>query len=296
MLLFLKIIEMTKKAELSNQSLKIPKVILITASILQTISPKWAARFAAKLFTTPLKHKIPKREMKMDSHSQQSLLFIPKINKKIVVYEYGNFEWKVLLVHGWSGRGTQLFKCADELLEKGYGIISFDAPGHGKSGSSTTIMPEFIACILEIQKQFGPFEFAIGHSLGGMSIINAVKRGLLIKKAAIIGSGDLIQDILERFVEAIQLEPKIAVMMKQQFESKRGEKMEDYATSIAAKEVSIPVLIVHDKDDVEVPVSCAENIHTNLVNSTLFITERLGHRKILGNEKVINEILLFLEQ
>jgi pimeloyl-ACP methyl ester carboxylesterase len=286
---------MTKKTELSNQSLKIPKAILITASILQTIYPKWAARFATKLFITPLKHKIPKRELKMDTHSKQSILFIPKIKKSIVVYEYGSFDKKVLLVHGWSGRGTQLFKCADALLEKGFKVISFDAPAHGKSGSSTTIMPEFIACILEIQKQFGSFEFAVGHSLGGMSIINAVKRGLIIKKAVIIGSGDIIQDIIERFVAAIQLQPKIALMMKNQFEFENGESMENYATSIAAKEVTIPVLIVHDKDDVEVPVSCAENIHHHLKNSTLLITERLGHRKILGNERVIQQLLLFLE-
>jgi hypothetical protein len=43
---------------------------------------------------------------------------IPEIKKEIVVYEYG-YSQKKVLVHGWSGEGTQLFKIADELVNKG---------------------------------------------------------------------------------------------------------------------------------------------------------------------------------
>jgi hypothetical protein len=53
-----------------------------------------------------------------------------------------------------------LFKIADELLKQGYSI-SFDAPAHGKSPGKTTIMVDFITTILEIDKQFGPFDAAI---------------------------------------------------------------------------------------------------------------------------------------
>jgi hypothetical protein len=51
---------------------------------------------------------------------------IPTINKSVVVYQYGS-DKKVLLVHGWSGRGTQLVKIADALLKSGCSTISFDA-------------------------------------------------------------------------------------------------------------------------------------------------------------------------
>lgn len=285
---------MTKKAEIPNQSLQIPKAITRTAKFLQAISPKLATLFAAKLFTTPLKYKIPKREFHMEENSRQTKLFIPKINKEIVVYHYGESEHKVLLVHGWSGRGTQLFKIADGLLSKGFSTLSFDAPAHGKSGSKTTLMPEFIASILEIEKQFGPFEFAIGHSLGGMSILNAIKQGLKIKKAVIIGSGDIIQDILDDFVLKLELNPKVALMMKNHFEKKFGEPMENYAASFAARSVEIPVLIIHDENDEEIPIQAARNIHRNLKFGQIFITEKLGHRKILGDKKVIEKILDFI--
>lgn len=285
---------MTKKGDIPNQSLQIPKVITHTGKLLQAISPKLATLFAAKLFTTPLKHSIPKRELHMEQNSKQQKLWVPKINKAINVYQYGESKCKVLLVHGWSGRGTQLVKIAEALLQKGFSTISFDAPAHGKSRSKTTLMPEFIASILEIEKQFGPFEYAIGHSLGGMSVLNAIKEGLPIKKAVIIGSGDIIQDILDDFVSKLELKPETASMMKAHFEKKFGVAMESYSASFAAKSVEIPVLIIHDEHDDEIDIKAAHNIHRNLRNGKILITEKLGHRKILGDKKVIESILNFI--
>lgn len=285
---------MTKKAEIPNQSLQIPKIITLTAKLLQAISPKLATLFSAKLFTSPIKHKIPKRELCMEQNSIQQKLWIPKINKEINMYHYGESENKILLVHGWSGRGTQLFKIAEELIKNGFSTVSFDAPAHGKSGSKTTLMPEFIASIIEIEKQFGPFEFAIGHSLGGMSILNAVKEGLKIKKVVNIGSGDIIQDILDDFVSKMELKPETASLMKTHFENKFGVEMESYSASFTAKSVEIPVLVVHDKNDDEISVHAAHNIHQNLKKGEILITEKLGHRKILGDKKVIETILNFI--
>jgi alpha-beta hydrolase superfamily lysophospholipase len=63
-------------------------------------------------------------------------------------------EKKILLIHGWSGRGTQLCSIADCFVKKGYTTISFDAPAHGKSPGKTSDMTEFIATILELERKF----------------------------------------------------------------------------------------------------------------------------------------------
>ena len=285
---------MTKKTTIEAQTLKIPKVILLTAKLLEVISPKLVTVFAAKLFTTPIKHKIPKREHHMDRESKQHVLHIPSIKKDINIYHYGSGAKKVLLVHGWSGRGTQLVKIADELLNLGYSTISFDAPAHGKSKGNSSIMLEFIESILEIDKEFGPFEFAVGHSLGGMSIINAIKQNLEVKKAIIIGSGDIIQDIINDFTNKLNLQNDISVKLKDHFENKFNLKMDDFSASIAGKEVKIPVLLVHDKNDTDVDIKASYSIHKNIENSELYITEKLGHRKILGNNEVIKKIVEFI--
>ncbi len=221
----IKFIEMTKKSQLKNQSLPIPKPILVTAKFLQAISLKLVTLFAAKLFTTPLKHKVPKREWSMETKSIKQRILVPKIKKEIQTYQYGTGSQKVLLVHGWSGRGTQLVKIADRVLEMGYQVISFDAPAHGKSQGKTTLMPEFVASILELEKKYGPFEYAIGHSLGGMSLLNAIKQGLKVKKAVVISSGNIIQDIIVDFTDKLQLKVFVAYRLKDYFEIKTGEKI-----------------------------------------------------------------------
>ena len=286
---------MLKKTDNKTKSLKIPKLITLTASFLEIISTKLATVFAAKLFRTPIKHKIPKRELIMDQNSTQFKLFIPSIKKEIVIYKYGESSKKILLVHGWSGRGTQMYKIADELIKNGYSTISFDAPSHGKSSGNSTIMVEFIASILEIQKVLGPFDAAVGHSLGGMSLLNSVNKNLNLNKLVIIGSGNLISDIIKDFVYDIGMKSKQKKLLQLYFEKKYKEKMDNFSSYINAQKINIPVLIIHDQNDDEVSIKCAYQIMENLKTGKLLITENLGHRKILGNEKVIFEIIKFIK-
>ncbi|EIA07741.1 alpha/beta hydrolase [Flavobacterium frigoris] len=285
---------MTKNTSIHTQSLKIPKFILLSSKFISYISPKLTTLYAAKLFTTPIKHKVPKRELHMDRDSVQNLITVPSLNKDVVVYEYGQNEKKILLVHGWSGRGTQLVKIADELLKSGYSTVSFDATGHGKSPGNNSIMTDFIAAIIEIDKQYGPFDAAIGHSLGGMSVLNAINKGLRLKCAAIIGSGDIVQDIIDDFVAKLELKPEFATSLRLHFEKKYGGKMNDYSAYKAAKDTDIPILVIHDKDDPEVSVKAGINIHKHLKNGTLMLTEGLGHRKVLGNHEVVHKVIQFI--
>lgn len=274
--------------------LKVPKILILIGKILQFFSIKLTTLYLARLFTTPIKHKVPKRELEMDDNSFHKRILIPVINKEIVVYQYGKSDKKILLVHGWSGRGTQLVKFADAFVDKGYATISFDAPAHGKSSGNSTIMTEFIASIIEIDNKFGPFEAAVGHSLGGMALLNAIKKGLKINRLTIIGSGDKVKDILDDFVSKLELKPEFSSHLQQHFEKKYNEPMENYSGHSAAKMVDIPVLVIHDENDYEVPVETSINIHDNLKNGELLITQHLGHRKILGNPFVIEKTIEFI--
>ncbi|KUO68448.1 MAG: alpha/beta hydrolase [Lutibacter sp. BRH_c52] len=275
---------------------KIPASIIASGKILQFIAPPLAILYAIKLFRTPIRFKTPARENMMADSAQKKLVLIPELNKEVMVYSYGYSKRKVLLIHGWSGRGTQLFKIADKLLENGFMTISFDAPAHGKSTGKTTMMNEFVKTAQFLEKEFGPFEIAIGHSLGGMTVLNSVKLGLNVKKAIVIGSGDVITDIIKEFVAKIQLKPKLVNKIKQHFYRKFGEDIDNYSAYIAAKSVKIPILVIHDTEDAEVPVSCAHHIRQNLEQGEILITNGLGHSRILKDSKVINRIVEFINR
>jgi pimeloyl-ACP methyl ester carboxylesterase len=273
---------------------KIPSSIIATGKILQLIAPPLATLFAIKLFRTPIRFNTPPRENMMAESAQKKMILIPKLNKEVMVYSYGYSKRKILLIHGWSGRGTQLFKIADKMLENGFMTISFDAPAHGKSTGKTTMMNEFVQTAQFLEKEFGPFEIVLGHSLGGMTVLNAIKQGLNAKKGIVIGSGDVISDIIKEFVAKIQLKPKMADSIKRQFYKNFGEDIDNYSAYIAAKSVKIPILVIHDTEDAEVPVSCAHNIRQNLEQGEILITNGLGHSRILKDAKVINRIIEFI--
>ncbi len=279
-----------------NNIPKIPASIIFTGKLLQFFSSALAAKFAIKLFKTPIRFVTPEREKMMAESAQNELHFIPEIKKEVMVYTYGYSKRKALLVHGWSGRGTQLYTIADKLLENGYMTISFDAPAHGKSSGKTTMMTEFIATSKYLEDKFGPFEIAVGHSLGGMAILNSIKQGVHLKKAIIIGSGDMISDIITEFVHKLELKEKLVPKIKHHFYKKFGEHIDNYAGSIAAKDVKIPTLVIHDTDDNDVPVSCAHNIRQNLQQGEVLITNGLGHRRILKDPKVISQIIEFIKR
>ncbi|AOW11371.1 alpha/beta hydrolase family protein [Flavobacterium gilvum] len=287
---------MTKNTSNHIKPLKIPKILVLSSKVIAFLSDKWVTVYASKLFTTPIKHKVPKREIDMDQKSIQQMIVIPEINRKVNIYQYGKSEKKVLLVHGWSGRGTQLCKIADEMLKLGYATVSFDAPAHGKSPGNSTIMVDFIASILEIDRLFGPFEIAIGHSLGGMSVLNAIKKDFRVDKAIIIGSGDIVQDITDDFISKLGLKPKISKLLCQYFEKKYGERMENFDAYKAAEKTLIPTLVIHDENDPEVPVKAGIHIYDHLKNGELMLTKRLGHRKILADFLVIEKITNFIKK
>ncbi len=281
-------------AQKQEKVLEVPRYIKNTSKVLQTLNKNMAAAFALKLFETPIKYKMPKREQKMFEVSHKSKLTLPESGKEIVVYENKFGPKKVLLVHGWNGRGTQLVSIAKAFKELNYTIISFDAPGHGKSAKTTANMKHFIEAVFELDKKYNGFDVMIGHSLGGMSVINSLGRGLQTDKAVIIGSGNTTKAITEDFLGTIGMKQKLTPTLINLFERKYNDKMTNYDVADQALKVNVPVLIIHDKNDKDVPFTAAEAISKNLQKNELLITTGLGHRKILGDENVIEKIVQFV--
>lgn len=68
---------MAIKTTKANQSLKIPKLITASSKLIAFISPKLVRLLTSKIFTTPIKYIIPKRELEMNNNSVQILIKIP---------------------------------------------------------------------------------------------------------------------------------------------------------------------------------------------------------------------------
>lgn len=56
----------------------------------------------------------------------------------------------------------------------------------------------------------------------------------------------------------------------------------------------IPTLLIHDEHDIEVPISESKILAKAFNQSELFVTEGLGHRKILKSDEVHAKISGFV--
>lgn len=284
-----------KSSPKNHNSLIIPRSIIVFGKMVQFLSKDLATLFVAKLFATPVKYPAPARELTMRNSAKKERIKIPGIDKEIQVYIYGYSKTKVLMVHGWAGRGTQLYQIADRILENRMMVISFDGPAHGLSSGKKTNMLEFLETIKEVNATYGPFDVAIGHSLGGISLINAVADGLKVNKLVTIGADNSIPQIFNYFIEKMELKPVISTKLVALAEKKLNKKLDSLTSEHKAAKIDIPTLIIHDSEDKYVSVRSAVSIRQSLRNGELLITNGLGHHRIFKDSFVAQRIIDFIQ-
>ena len=284
-----------KKKKKLKQGIAVPLWLKQSLRLIEGISPELGMRVAAHIFSKPLKFKLPEKERKALAYCHQAWVAVPDINETIMCFEWKNNGEKVLLAHGWSGRGTQLYAIAESLHKKGYHVISFDAPAHGKSTGKITNMLQWGAAIKALNNHYEKFDIYIGHSLGSMAILKYCEQASNAKKIITIGSGDQMRTIFDNFIMSVGLKPKTSERMKTYFQDKYNININEYDASYVVRQQQTPTLIIHDEDDHDINVSCAKNIHKQHPNATLMVTKGLGHRRILRDEKVIQKILSFIQ-
>ena len=276
--------------------LRIPTWIRFGVWLSQQLSTSLATQVALYLFFRPQRFKRPVREQEMHEHALQTSCYVPEIDKVVQVFRFAGKGAKVLLLHGWSGRGTQLFAFADELRKSNAEVVTFDMPAHGQSLGNKTNIVELVACIKEVYAKYGPFDHAIAHSMGSMALLRALRDGILMKSVAIIGSGDKIRNVFYRFSEQLQFSDKVTEQMIQAVEKKFGMNLESYSSSMSLEHLEMPLLIVHDKDDKETPFVYSKDLHEIANNSELLLTSGLGHHRILRDSKTVQHIVQFINQ
>ena len=274
-------------------SVRIPKYITSTARILEKISPKLALSFGLKIFYRPIRFARPERENKIYNTSEKGNIDVN--GKSVRTYSWLNGEKKVMIIHGWSGRGTQLNKIIEYFIEKNYTVHSFDAPAHGESKGKTTHMFEFVDSIKAMENNFGKFDAIVGHSMGGVASLNAVYEGVIVSKVVVIGTPNLIMNVIYDFCMNINLSEKIVPLIQDYIENKYNKSVYSVSSEYVGARINVPILIVHDEDDKDVEFSEAVAINNKIENSELFRTKKLGHRLVLANKEVVEKVFAFVD-
>ncbi len=274
-----------------------PHAMHFLFKVLSIFAPTLAEKLALRIFMTPPRYATPEWQKPWLASARSFDVDVK--GKTIRFYEWGKTGPTILLAHGWGGRGSQMSAFIDPLMAAGYRVLALDAPAHGDSSGKQSDMFELAAAIgAANQVAGGPLDAVIGHSFGAVCSLLAIHENILkTSRLVLIGCPSNAIWITEHFAEKIKISPKIAAGMRRQFERRFDNRwtFEDLSLAGMMKELTIPVLIVHDRHDPDVPWQQAVELHEANSDSQLLTTEGLGHRRVLRAPDVIKDCIDFVK-
>jgi pimeloyl-ACP methyl ester carboxylesterase len=260
--------------------------------LLSATAPAVASRVAADLFMKPRRYAAPPREQTLLAAGEP---FAVPLGPSMTVraWRFGAGP-AVVLVHGWEGRGSQLAPFVAPLVERGYSVVTFDAPGHGASDGSRSSLPHFTWALRGVAATTGTPHAVIAHSLGCAATTLALRDGLAVERLAFLSPPLDPAEYTNRFGDILGLDGATIAAMRLRIEERFLRKWSDYSLAETARTMTAPLLVVHDRDDQDTFWNEGAALAAAWPNARLLTTEGLGHRRILRDAGVIEAVTNFV--
>jgi len=267
------------------------RVMRPALAALSALSPRLAAPLAERMFLTAPRHNPPPAERAALASARKATVHAD--DAPITTWTWGEGP-AVLLVHGWGGRGGQLFGFVAPLLAQGYSVITFDAPGHGTSPPARSSLVAFIRAIHAVDRALGPVHGVIAHSIGAAATACALRDGLHADAAVFVAPPTDLALYATLALDTLGFGRRARELMRERVEQRLGVPWSTLNVPSFAPLMQTPLLVIHDRDDVEVPWQDGALIAQTWPWARLSLTSGLGHRRILRDAAVVREAVFFL--
>lgn len=263
--------------------------------LLSAISKKKAAEKAFELFCTPQSRN--KKKLPKVFETAEKLHFdLDGITVRGWRFNHPA-ERKVMIIHGFESSVINFDRYIKPLIKKGYEVLAFDAPAHGRSGGKKINAPLFKRTILEVIKKYGPVQSFMAHSFGGLAVSLALEEISHTNdfRLALIAPATETSTAVKTFFKFLQLDAAIRPEFEKIIFQAGGVSSEWYSIKRAMKHIKAKVLWFHDEVDEITPLSDALKVKAeNHPNIEFVITKGLGHRRIYRDNHVSKAIIDFL--
>ena len=277
----------------------------VALSVLDRAWPEAAARLSFDLFLRPRRFPRPARELVALQQARSILVPTDRAvhgarhagPAPLRAWVWGDDGPVVLLVHGWQGRGAQLAPFVEPLVSRGFRVAAFDAPAHGDTPGTHASLFAFRDAILAMHAALGPFHALVSHSMGGAAAILAAEQlgagqeVAVAHRYALICPPNDVRDFTAELTKALGLSEATRAAVHRRLERTFGVKLAEVRAPELVRKRSEPLLLVHDRGDVEVPFDRGEAIAAAWPGAELVATEGLGHRRILADPHVVARVV-----
>lgn len=262
---------------------------------LSAISKKKAAEQAFKLFCTPPSRE--KRELPGIFKDAEELHF------RFAQYDIIGYRWnkgghrRVLILHGFESSAINFAGYVNPLVKKGYEVLAFDAPAHGRSSGKRMTALVYRDLIKHIHEHYGTVQSYMGHSLGAFALSLALAEIQHDEnyRAVFIAPSSETSTAITNFFQAIRLDEKVRKEFENLITRVSGHPISWFSISRTLKTIRATILWIHDEDDTITPLRDALKVKAeNHSNVQFVVTKGLGHSKIYRDAIVGRTIADFL--
>ena len=270
-------------------ALPLPIAALAAAS---HVAPRLVAPFFRRLMLNPRRHVRP-----------PPVLALPPADERIDLGDglvarrwgrRGRAVPTILLVHGFEGNRAQFGVIIDALLARDFAIVALDVPAHGDSAGHELTAVTFVAAIERTLQRLGPMHAVIGHSMGGAMSLFSIAHYGGVGRAVLVSAPSGLHRELRRFANAVGLSKRGTAAFIASVENHVGRPATDFDVRQIAGKVDLPVLLIHDQNDRQVPVAEAARAAHALPTAELMVTSGLGHNRLLADKAVVTAIVGFV--
>jgi len=206
---------------------------------------------------------------------------------------FGKGKKVIVVSHGWADTSSCFSSLVKNLKKQGYTIAAVDHIGHGKSSGNTSHLLSFINTLELLIDRLNEDKLKvhgiIGHSMGALATFNLPQEHLKNKKIILISSPINFFELLFEKVEQLGISENLLKRVLESLAGQAGITWQQLAMKNSCSKLKLDISFIHDRFDRYAPFQ-EVNSFLNQEKNTLFITEGLGHRRILGDTEVIEYI------
>lgn len=258
-----------------------------------SFAPDVAVRWAETIFCTPPRHDPPDTEEEFIATGRRFV--VRSESQDLAAWEWGAGP-TILLAHGWGSRAGRFRSVGTALVEEGFRVVAHDAPAHGRSTGRFASLPEFARALGAVADQVGEVYGVVGHSLGGAAACVAMHAGLQVRRVVLVAAPADVQRFTQDFGDYLRIPPRTRQRMRRNLEARLKMRLEDLHIPTLVRALPVPALVVHDREDAEVPFANGEEIARAFPRARLIATSGLGHRAILRDPEVVRQTVAFLRE
>jgi pimeloyl-ACP methyl ester carboxylesterase len=272
-----------------------PAQVLALRAVVRTlgpVAPGVAARWAESIFCTPPRHQ-PRAGDEAFLETGRRFSVVSE-TQELAAWEWGRGP-TIILVHGWGSRAGRFSGMARALAEAGFRVVAYDGPAHGRSTGRLASLPEFARALGAVTRSVGPVHGLVGHSLGGAAVTLALRDGLDAQRVVLLSTPADVIPFTTAFADHFRLSPGTRVALQRNLESRLKVRWDELHLPTIARSLRASALLLHDREDDDVPYSQAEKIAQAWPGARLVPTTGLGHRAIMRDPAVVRRTVGFLQ-